>query len=116
MWLFSQACLSLSPAFCLCVAVEPKHGFEVSLKCLVSLSELNLKLLHQKMNRITFLGMIVHVLLLTAGCAQCQQKTQLPTSVWKESLSHGHVQEKTLVVPLGTCNFSEGVCLNYVII
>ena len=35
-WLFSRACLSLSPAPLPCVHADPEHGLEVSLKCPVS--------------------------------------------------------------------------------
>lgn len=64
------------------------------------------------MNQMTFSDVIILLLPLTAGCAQRQQRHRCQ-HLFGRTLSHSHVQEKTLVLPLGICNFSEGVCLKF---
>lgn len=55
-----------------------------------------------------------YLLLLIAGCAQCQQRHSCQHPFGR-TVSRGCAWEKTLVMPLATCSFSVSACLNYVI-
>ena len=82
-WLIPRVWPSLSPALAVCVRAEPKHGFEVLLKCLessASLSEPKLGF-HIKPDYI----FRKHWLVISRVNLACVN--EIPRSLWKDSLN-----------------------------